>query len=86
PSGLPGRRGPRNLAFAEDIDNGYADIAFPGVAETLRRGEVEPARLETLDLAQRIRMAAARLDQAAAALSGVSAGTPAGARAGAPGR
>ncbi|HEU4699978.1 MAG TPA: M20/M25/M40 family metallo-hydrolase, partial [Gemmatimonadales bacterium] len=46
PSGLPGRRGPRNLAFAEDIDNGYADIAFPGVAETLRRGEVEPARLE----------------------------------------
>jgi N-acetylated-alpha-linked acidic dipeptidase len=77
PEGLPGRHGPHNLAFAEDIDNGYADIAFPGVAETLRRGEVAESREETLDLARRIRAAAARVDRARVALAGAAPGAAA---------
>lgn len=64
PSGLVGRPGLRNLIFAADRDNGYANVALPGIAEALRDRDIDRARGEMKDLAQRV-AAATRAVQAA---------------------
>ena len=70
PAGLAGRPFQRNLVFASDRDNGYATIALPGIAEALRDRDEARARREVEELAARVRAAATRVDEAAAALGG----------------
>lgn len=68
PSGLVGRPFMKNLVFASDRDNGYANIALPGISEALRDNDLERAKREIQDLTQRIRAAAAQVDAARNAL------------------
>ncbi len=68
PSGLVGRPFMRNLIFASDRDNGYANVQFPGVIEALRNGDRGRAVAEARELAERIRAAALAVDRARAAL------------------
>jgi len=68
PSGLVGRPFMKNLIFASDRDNGYADVALPGISEALRDGDLARAAREARDLTARIRAAAAQVDAARAAL------------------
>jgi N-acetylated-alpha-linked acidic dipeptidase len=65
PEGLVGRPLMHNLIFASDRDNGYADIALPGLAEAVRDHDLERARREARDLARRIRTAADAVRRAA---------------------
>jgi N-acetylated-alpha-linked acidic dipeptidase len=58
----------KNLVFASDRDNGYANIALPGISEALRDNDVERARREARDLAARIRAAAATVVAATSAV------------------
>ena len=67
-TGLVGRPLLWNIIFSSDRDNGYATIAFPGVAEAIRDGDAPRAASETHDLAVRFAAAAGRLRAAAAAL------------------
>ncbi len=69
PQGLVGRPFMKNLVFASDRDNGYANIALPGIAEALRDHDVARAGQEAADLATRIRAATAEVDAARAALT-----------------
>jgi len=71
PSGLIGRPQLRNLVFAADRDNGYANVQFPGVVEALRDRNMTRAGAEARDLASRIRAAAAQVDAARGALPNV---------------
>jgi N-acetylated-alpha-linked acidic dipeptidase len=64
PEGLPGRPFMKNLVFASDRDNGYANIALPGIAEALRANDVDLARREAHDLAARIHAAALQVGTA----------------------
>jgi N-acetylated-alpha-linked acidic dipeptidase len=66
--GLPGRPFMKNLIFASDRDNGYANIALPGIAEALRDNDVERAKREARDLTARIRNATAQVEAARATL------------------
>lgn len=68
PQGLVGRPFMKNLVFASDRDNGYADIALPGIAEALRDNQMNRAGEEATDLATRIRAATAEVDAARTAL------------------
>ena len=68
PAGLVGRPFMKNLIFASDRDNGYANIALPGISEALRDNDLERAKREIEDLAQRIRSAASQVDAASKAL------------------
>jgi N-acetylated-alpha-linked acidic dipeptidase len=70
PTGLVGRPALRNLIFAADRDNGYANVQFPGIVEALRDGDARRAGEEARDLASRIRAAAAQVDSARGALPG----------------
>jgi len=70
PTGLVGRPQLRNLIFAADRDNGYANVQFPGVVEALRDRDAARAGTEARDLATRIRAAAAQVDAARGALPG----------------
>ena len=70
PSGLVGRPGLRNLIFAADRDNGYANVPLPGIAEALRDGDLERARTETRDLTQRVDAATAAVALATEAVKG----------------
>jgi N-acetylated-alpha-linked acidic dipeptidase len=58
----------KNLVFASDRDNGYANIALPGIAEALRDNDLERARRESRDLVSRIRAATAQVEAARATL------------------
>lgn len=58
----------KSLQFASDVDNGYATLAFPTVAEAIRYGDAEVAAHEIADLAARIDSARAALEDARAAL------------------
>ncbi len=69
PEGLANRPWYRNLVFAADRDNGYANVALPSVAEALADGDAARVRREVDDLARRIEGAAQELDQAGAALA-----------------
>jgi len=68
PEGLVGRPWLRNLIFASDRDNGYADVPFPSIVEAWRTGDADLTREETADLVDRLGDAAAHLAEAAAAL------------------
>jgi N-acetylated-alpha-linked acidic dipeptidase len=69
PEGLSGRRWLRNLIFASDRDNGYADVPFPSIIEAWRAGDTDLTREETVDLVDRLGDASDRLSEAADALT-----------------
>lgn len=69
PSGLVGRPWFRNLLFAADRNNGYANIALPGIAEAAEDGDAAREAAEIADLAARVRAAAEHLDRATRALA-----------------
>jgi N-acetylated-alpha-linked acidic dipeptidase len=69
PGGLSGRPFMRNLVFASDRDNGYANIPLPGVVEALRDHDLPRARKELGDLTTRVQAASAAVDSATAALT-----------------
>lgn len=69
PEGLAGRPFMRNLVFASDRDNGYANVPLPGVVEALRNHDLATARKELSDLSARIGAASAAVDAASGALA-----------------
>jgi N-acetylated-alpha-linked acidic dipeptidase len=68
PEGLRTRKWFRNLIFAADEDNGYANVLFPSVTEAIRSGDSGLVEREVSDLAGRFTAAAQALDDATAAL------------------
>ena len=70
PEGLRTRPWYRNLIYAADENNGYANIVFPSVNEAIRAGDPALAQREIDDLARRFDAAASALDDAARALTG----------------
>jgi N-acetylated-alpha-linked acidic dipeptidase len=58
----------KSLQFASDVDNGYATLAFPTVAEAIRYGDAAVAAREITDLASRIDAARRALEDARVAL------------------
>lgn len=70
PAGLKRRPWYRSLIYAADIDNGYANVVFPGVSEEIRYGDQQAAKSEIDDLAARFTDATAALDEATRALGG----------------
>jgi len=70
PEGLRTRPWYRNLIYAADENNGYADVVFPSVSEAVRGGDVALAGREIADLASRFDAAARALDAARDALGG----------------
>jgi len=68
PQGLRTRPWFRNLIYAADEDNGYANIVFPSVREALKSGDARLTREEIADLAARFTAAARALDDATSAL------------------
>jgi N-acetylated-alpha-linked acidic dipeptidase len=69
PTGLAGRPFMKNLIFASDRDNGYANIALPGISEALRDNDMERAIREIKDLAGRIHAAAGQVEAATKVLA-----------------
>jgi N-acetylated-alpha-linked acidic dipeptidase len=70
PSGLRSRPWYRNLVYAADEDNGYANMPLPSLNEALRAGDARLAADEAADLATRLDAATQALVRAEAALSG----------------
>jgi N-acetylated-alpha-linked acidic dipeptidase len=68
PAGLSGRPWYRNLLYAADRDNGYADVPLPGISEALRDRNGAGLVNEVDDLATRIDEVRARVDSATALL------------------
>lgn len=68
PSGLKGRPWYRSLIYVADIDNGYANMNFPGVNEAVRAGDRALAAEELADLTARFGVAADLMDAAARAV------------------
>ena len=68
PAGLRTRPWFRNLIYAADEDNGYADVTFPSVAEAIRSGDRALVEREVADLADRFDAASHALAAATAAL------------------
>lgn len=68
PQGLAGRPWFRSLQFASDIDNGYATIAFPSVAEAIRYTDPATTTLEISELVGYVSLARDALDHATAEL------------------
>ena len=64
PSGLKGRPWYRSLIYVADIDNGYANMNFPGVNEAIRANDRATMLTELTDLTQRFGVAADLMDQA----------------------
>jgi N-acetylated-alpha-linked acidic dipeptidase len=64
PAGLKGRPWYRSLIYVADIDNGYANMNFPGVNEAIRAGDRALALSELQDLAARFGVAADLMDEA----------------------
>jgi N-acetylated-alpha-linked acidic dipeptidase len=69
PSGLRDRPWYRNLIYASDPDNGYADMIFPGVSYPIRQGDRALAESELADLTQRFAAATAAINDARAAFA-----------------
>jgi N-acetylated-alpha-linked acidic dipeptidase len=69
PEGLKTRPWYRNLIYAADENNGYANIVFPSVNEAIRSADSSLTQREIDDLARRFEAAAAALDDAAKALN-----------------
>lgn len=59
----------RNLIYAADENNGYANMSFPSVNEAIRAGDAALTAREIGDLASRFLRAARTLDEARAALT-----------------
>ncbi|HET9065875.1 MAG TPA: M20/M25/M40 family metallo-hydrolase [Gemmatimonadales bacterium] len=70
PEGLADRPYLRNLVFAADRDNGYANVQLPTIIEALQDDDPVAARHAAEELAGRVRMAAELLDRARAAVPG----------------
>lgn len=68
PQGLRTRPWFRNLIYAADENNGYANMVFPSVNEAIRMGSAEIARQEIADLASRFDAATSAILAARAAL------------------
>jgi N-acetylated-alpha-linked acidic dipeptidase len=68
PEGLRTRPWYRNLIYAADENNGYANIVFPSVNEAIRTGDASLTQREIEDLGLRFAAAAAALDDATRAL------------------
>jgi len=68
PEGLKTRPWFRNLIYAADENNGYANMVFPSVNEAIRTGDEALARSELDDLARRFDAAAQAVAYARAAL------------------
>jgi N-acetylated-alpha-linked acidic dipeptidase len=68
PEGLKTRPWYRNLIYAADENNGYANIVFPSVNEAIRTGDTALVEREITDLARRFDAATAALDDAVRAL------------------
>lgn len=68
PDGLRTRPWFRNLIYAADENNGYANMALPSVNEAIRGGDDALTEREIDDLASRFTAAARQLDAARAAL------------------
>lgn len=64
PEGLRTRPWFRNLIYAADENNGYANMALPSVNEALRAGDEALVKREIEDLASRFSAAARQLDLA----------------------
>ncbi len=67
-SGLVGRPFLRNLVFAADRDNGYANIALPGISEALQDRDPARAKRELVELRHRIESATVEMRIATTAL------------------
>ncbi|MGH7657232.1 MAG: M20/M25/M40 family metallo-hydrolase, partial [Gemmatimonadales bacterium] len=63
--GLVGRPWRRNLIYASDRNNGYANIPLPSINEAIEDGDEDRAVREVLDLAARINDAATTVREAA---------------------
>jgi len=68
PEGLRTRPWYRNLIYAADENNGYANIVFPSVNEAIRAGDPALTQREIDDLARRFDAAASALDTAGRSL------------------
>ncbi|HEX6533085.1 MAG TPA: M20/M25/M40 family metallo-hydrolase [Gemmatimonadaceae bacterium] len=68
PAGLRTRPWFRNLIYAADENNGYANMVFPSVNEAVRGGDRSIAEHELADLASRFHAAATALEEATRAL------------------
>lgn len=68
PSGLQNREWYRNVIYAADDDNGYANISFPTINEAIRGGDRPRTVREIADLASRFGVAARLLAEAARSL------------------
>lgn len=68
PEGLRTRPWFRNLIYAADEDNGYANVVFPSVIEAARRKDASLTAAEIADLAGSFDRAAQALDAARTAL------------------
>ena len=68
PEGLRTRPWYRNLIYAADENNGYANIVFPSVNEAIRAGDASLAQREIDDLGRRFDAASAALVDATRAL------------------
>jgi N-acetylated-alpha-linked acidic dipeptidase len=69
PQGLKSRPWYRNLVYVADIDNGYANMAFPSVNEAIRSGDERLTGDEIADLARRFGAATDALVRAREALA-----------------
>lgn len=65
PEGLKTRPWYRNLIYAADENNGYANMVFPSVNEAVRTGDAALTQREIDDLAHRFDAASSALDDAA---------------------
>lgn len=74
PAGLRTRPWYRNLIYAPDENDGYADLIFPSVIEAVRSGDTDLTTREIADLAGRFGAASAALRDAAAAVRSRSRG------------
>ncbi|HET7458781.1 MAG TPA: transferrin receptor-like dimerization domain-containing protein, partial [Gemmatimonadaceae bacterium] len=79
--GLRTRPWYRNLIYAADENNGYANVTFPSIVEAGRSGDEALARREAADLARRFDTATAALVDATRAVApGGAAATTGGRR------
>jgi len=73
PEGLRTRPWFRNLIYAADENNGYANMVFPSVNEAIRAGDRSLAEREIADLASRFQAATKAIRDATSALGGATA-------------
>ena len=66
--GAMGANAPVRLIYVADIDNGYANMNFPGVNEAIRAGDKATTTSELADLTARFGVAADAVDAARKAL------------------